>query len=264
MQGTAARFITIVLLIAISIATLSDQVLAYENKTHNWSYKPAPQHTPSGTEPYYVELLEQSDGYYIGHPNQKTLYLTFDNGYENGYTEKVLDVLKEKEVPAAFFVTGHYLHSAADYVKRMVEEGHIVGNHSFHHPSLPAKDDAGLEEELTKVEERYTQITGGPYMRYLRPPRGEFSERTLMKSKELGYTNVFWSLAYVDWEVDKQKGGDYAYEKVMRRIHPGAIILMHSVSPDNAEALAKIIDECEKLGYTFRSLDELGLSQPLF
>lgn len=240
-----------------------NQAFAYDNKKYNWSYKPAPTHTPADTEPHYKEMLEASDSYFLGETNEKSLYLTFDNGYENGYTEKVLDTLAEKGVPGAFFVTGHYLKTAGELVKRMVNEGHIVGNHSFHHPSLPAVNDEKLTEELESVKSMFTELTGEPEMKYLRAPRGEFSERTLMTSNQLGYTNVFWSLAYKDWEVDKQKGKEYAYEQVMKRIHPGAIMLIHSVSPDNAAALGDIIDECEKLGYTFRSLDELSLQQPL-
>ncbi|MFB4259811.1 delta-lactam-biosynthetic de-N-acetylase [Shouchella clausii] len=254
----------ICLLLSLSIIIgQTSLALGYENKTYNWSYKPAPAHTPADTEPLYKELLEKADGYFIGDRDSKSLYLTFDNGYENGYTEKVLDVLKEKQVTGAFFVTGHYLKTAPELVKRMVAEGHIVGNHSYHHPSLPQTSDAKLAAELDDVKTLFTEITGETEMRYLRPPRGEFSERTLMKSKELGYTNVFWSLAYKDWEVDKQKGGKYAYDQVMKRIHPGAIMLIHAVSPDNAEALPDIIDECRRQGYTFRSLDELSLHSPM-
>jgi len=246
------------------IVTAVSPAFAYDNKTFNWSYKPAPTHTPADTEENYKALLQQSEGYFIGNTNEKTLYLTFDNGYENGYTETVLDVLKEKNVPGAFFVTGHYLKTADHLVKRMVEEGHIVGNHSYHHPSLPSTNDNKLKEELESVKAMFTEITGEENMHYLRPPRGEFSERTLMLSKELGYTNVFWSLAYKDWEVDKPKGKNYAFEQVMKRIHPGAIMLIHSVSPDNAAALGDIIDACEEQGYTFKSLDDLGMHQTLF
>lgn len=257
------RALTAIMTLVITLSTFGNHAFAYDNKTFNWSYKPAPTHTPADTEPHYKDMLTASDGYFLGDTNEKSLYLTFDNGYENGYTEKVLDVLAEKKVPGAFFVTGHYLKTAGELVKRMVNDGHIVGNHSFHHPSLPAVSDGKLTEELESVKTMFTELTGESKMQYLRPPRGEFSERTLMNSKQMGYTNVFWSLAYKDWEVDKQKGKDYAFEQVMKRIHPGAVMLIHSVSPDNAAALADIIDECERLGYTFRSLDELSLQQPM-
>ncbi|MCL7749343.1 delta-lactam-biosynthetic de-N-acetylase [Halalkalibacter alkaliphilus] len=230
---------------------------AYSNTVHNWNYKPQKDNKPVTTEPLYLELLEKTNGFFIGDTSKKELYLTFDNGYENGYTEKVLDVLKEKEVPAAFFVTGHYLNDAPDLIKRMVDEGHIVGNHSWHHPSLPEVGDGRLMNELNKVKERFTELTGEKEMHFLRPPRGQFSERSLVLSEKLGYTNVFWSMAYKDWEVDKQKGGDYAYNQIMKRIHPGAIMLIHSVSSDNAEALPRVIDDAKKQGYEFKSLDDL-------
>ncbi|MFC0557495.1 delta-lactam-biosynthetic de-N-acetylase [Halalkalibacter alkalisediminis] len=235
---------------------LSPVASAYSNTVYNWSYKPEKDNKPVTTEPEYLDMLERANGFFIGDTTQKELYLTFDNGYENGYTEKVLDVLKEKEVPAAFFVTGHYLNDATDLVKRMVDEGHIVGNHSWHHPSLPGVGDGRLMSELNKVRERFTEITGVKEMNYLRPPRGQFSERSLMLSEKLGYTNVFWSMAYKDWEVDKQKGGDYAYNQIMKRIHPGAVMLIHSVSSDNAEALPRVIDDARKQGYVFKSLDD--------
>ncbi|GAE36413.1 delta-lactam-biosynthetic de-N-acetylase [Halalkalibacter akibai] len=250
-----------ILFVVTLFCCLTSVAFAYDNTTHNWSYKPEKDNKPVTTEPEFLKLLEQTNGYFIGDTTKKELYLTFDNGYENGYTEKVLDVLKEKEVPATFFVTGHYLDNATDLVIRMVEEGHIVGNHSWHHPSLPDVGDGRLMNELTKVQERFTEITGVKEMKYLRPPRGQFSERTLVLSEKLGYTNVFWSMAYKDWEVDKQKGGDYAYNQIMKRIHPGAIMLIHSVSSDNAEALPRVIDEARKQGYEFKSLDDLLFSK---
>lgn len=238
-------------------------VFATSNETYNWSYKPEKDNKPVTTEPRFLELLEKTNGLFIGNTDRKELFLTFDNGYENGYTEQVLDVLKEKKVPATFFVTGHYLETAPDLVMRMVEEGHLVGNHSWKHPSLPNVGDNRLMEELDRVKKAFTELTGVKEMNYLRPPRGEFSERTLVLSEKLGYTNVFWSMAYKDWEVNKQKGGDYAYDQIMKRIHPGAIMLIHSVSSDNAAALPRVIDEARKQGYVFKSLDDLMISNQL-
>ncbi|WP_078551607.1 delta-lactam-biosynthetic de-N-acetylase [Bacillus alkalicellulosilyticus] len=234
---------------------------AYETTEYNWSFKPEKDNKPVTTEAKYLELLEKHGGMFIGDTSKKELYLTFDNGYENGYTAMVLDVLKEKKVPATFFVTGHYLQTEQDLIQRMVKEGHIVGNHSWHHPSLPKVDNERLKRELNKVKEEFTKQTGIKEMHYLRPPRGTFSEKSLALSNELGYTNVFWSMAYKDWEVDKQKGGDYAYNQIMKRIHPGAIMLLHSVSSDNAEALGRVIDDCRKQGYEFKSLDDLMMSK---
>ncbi|WP_208402039.1 delta-lactam-biosynthetic de-N-acetylase [Halalkalibacterium halodurans] len=238
-------------------------VEAYSNKTYNWSFKPSRNNEPATTESHYIELLDKYGGFFIGDTSRKELYLTFDNGYENGYTAVILDVLKDKQVPATFFVTGHYLETEQELIRRMVGEGHIVGNHSWHHPSLPNVSDERLERELEKVKGKFTEITGIQEMHYLRPPRGEFSERSLALSEKLGYTNVFWSMAYKDWEVDKQKGAQYAYDQIMKRIHPGAVMLLHSVSKGNAEALERVIDDARAEGYEFKSLDDYMLDKQL-
>ncbi|RSL32531.1 delta-lactam-biosynthetic de-N-acetylase [Salibacterium salarium] len=232
-------------------------------EVYKWNFKPSENNEPSDTEPEYKELLEKYDGLFIGDPEKKDVYLTFDNGYENGYTEDILDVLKEKQIPAAFFVTGHYLESASDTVKRMVKEGHTVGNHSWNHPSLPEISDKKIEEELGSVKEEFQELTGEKDMLYLRPPQGTFNESSLAKTRELGYINVFWSFAYVDWETSHQKGAEHAYQRIMKRIHPGAVMLLHSVSEDNAKALEKVIDEAQKQGYTFKNLDDLVLDTEL-
>lgn len=235
----------------------------WDNKEYQWSFNPAKDEQPATTEPYYEELIEKFGGMYIGDTSEKELYLTFDNGYENGYTEKILDLLKEKDVPAAFFVTGHFLMQEKELIKRMVNEGHIVGNHSFHHPSLPNVSDDRLEREINTLEEAYEEVTGRTNMMYLRPPQGTFSEQSLGKTAAMGYTNVFWSLAYKDWEIDHQKGEDYAYEKIMQRIHPGAVILLHAVSSDNAEALPRVIEDLTEKGYKFKSLDDWRIKQEI-
>nr|WP_309495744.1 delta-lactam-biosynthetic de-N-acetylase [Mechercharimyces sp. CAU 1602] len=237
------------------------------NVQHDWYFKKSINHQPAETEPEFKELLQKYDGIYIGNTEKKVLYLTFDNGYENGYTHEVLDTLQDKHVPAAFFVTGHYLQDQPELVKRMVSDGHIVGNHSWSHPDFTDVSNKQITEELKRVKDKFTAITGIKEMKYLRPPRGVFSERTLAHSNELGYTNVFWSLAYRDWETDKQKGSSYAYDKIMNQVHPGAILLLHSVSRDNAKALPRIIDELKKEGYEFHSLDQFELEKrldPLF
>lgn len=244
---------------------ISPQINAdtHNNKGYNWNFKPKPHNERPTTEPIYEQLLSKYGGFWIGDSDKKELYLTFDNGYENGYTPVILDVLKEKEVPAAFFVTGHYLLDQSELIKRMVEEGHVVGNHSWHHPSLVEVDDERLRRELEKVKVKYEELTGRNDMIYLRPPRGVFSERSLALSKQQGYVNVFWSLAYKDWEIDNQKGWKYAYDQIMKRVHPGAVMLIHSVSSDNAEALDKVIDNLRKQGYEFKSLDDYMLSKKL-
>ncbi|SHK18361.1 peptidoglycan-N-acetylmuramic acid deacetylase [Anaerobranca californiensis DSM 14826] len=254
------KIFALTLTLALSFFVLSFDYLQarnLDNTPYDWYFIPGKNNSPSTTEPHYQKLLDKYGGYYIGNIQEKELYLTFDNGYENGYTPIILDILKEKGVPAAFFVTGHYLKTQPELVKRMVNEGHIVGNHSWNHPSLVDVDDQTLKMELEKVKEKFAEITGIEEMKYLRPPRGIFSERTLALSSQLGYTNIFWSLAYMDWDINNQKGSQFAYDSIMKRVHPGAIMLLHSVSKDNAEALGRVIDDLQKQGYTFKSLDEL-------
>lgn len=247
----------------ISFVVMQTGALAsmYSNKPIHWGFAKSKNHEPASAGKELDELLAKYDSFYIGHTKEKHIYLTFDNGYENGYTEKVLNVLKEKKVPAAFFVTGHYLKDQPDLVKRMVKEGHIVGNHSWHHPDLTQVSDERLKEELQKVKDEYKQITGRDDMKYLRPPRGIFSERTLALSKQEGYITAFWSLAFVDWITNQQKGWKYSYDNIMRQIHPGCILLLHTVSKDNAEALSRAIDDLRKQGYEFHSLDEYMLNE---
>src|SRR5699024_3910272 len=211
----------------------------------------------------YKEMLEKYDAYYVDDSGEKNIYLTFDNGYEQGYTEDVLNVLKKEDVQATFFVTGHYVKEEPDLVKRMVDDGHIVGNHSYHHPDFTIMRKAEIKKELEDLEEAVTEISDQKELTYLRPPRGIFSENTLKWTQELGYTHIFWSLAFQDWKTDAQKGWKYAYDEIMGQIHPGAIILLHTVSSDNAEALEKVIKELKEQGYTFKSLDHLVLKNEI-
>ncbi len=195
------------------------------------------------------------DCMYMGKEDEG-IYLTFDEGYENGYTASILDTLREKNVQAAFFITGPYLESHENLVRRMVEEGHIVGNHTVNHPSLPAvADDTALRAEIDGLSDAFREKFGKE-MHYIRPPKGEYNDRTLRITKEMGYTNVFWSFAYQDWEQNKSRGKQYACDTVLTGLHGGAVILLHAVSKDNAEALEDIIDGAREKGYVFRSLDE--------
>ncbi|WP_036708354.1 delta-lactam-biosynthetic de-N-acetylase [Paenibacillus pinihumi] len=211
----------------------------------------------------FKEILERHGGIFLGNSTEKSLYMTFDNGYENGFTGQILDVLKQKKVPAAFFVTGHYINDQPELLKRMAAEGHIIGNHSWSHPDMTQISTERIHQELDKVKQAVEKVTGKPGMSYLRPPRGIFSEHTLRVSHEMGYTNVFWSIAYKDWDTKQQKGRQYAYNQVMKQLHPGAVLLLHSVSRDNTEALGSIIDAARQQGYDFRSLDDLKPLQPL-
>ncbi len=189
----------------------------------------------------------------------KVLYLTFDCGYENGYTSKILDVLKEKNVKAAFFCTLDNIKAEPELIARIIKEGHIVGNHSSKHPSFAQISRERMASELEECE-NYLRTNFGYTSNYFRFPKGEYSESALDLIGSLGFISVFWSLAYDDWNTEAQKGSDYAFEKVTSRLHPGAIILLHSVSSDNAGAIEKIIDFARAKGYTFSSLDELNLS----
>lgn len=189
---------------------------------------------------------------------EKVLYLTFDCGYENGYTSKVLDVLKEKNIKAAFFCTLDEIESEPELIARMIKEGHIVGNHSSTHPSFSEISREKMAKEIEKCD-NYLRTNFGYTSKYFRFPKGEYSESALELVGSLGFVSVFWSLSYSDWDVNNQKGAEYAFEKVTSRIHPGAIILLHSVSSDNANALGRIIDYAAEKGYKFDSLDHIIL-----
>ena len=188
---------------------------------------------------------------------EKVLYLTFDCGYENGYTSKILDVLKEKNVNAAFFCTLPQVKENTELIQKMINEGHIVGNHSVTHPSFAEISTTQITEEIKGMEE-YLKENFNYCENYFRFPKGEYNELALDTVDSLGYTSVFWSLAYADWDLNNQKGADFAYETVMSRLHSGAVILLHSVSPDNANALADIIDSARAQGYVFKSLRDYG------
>lgn len=226
------------------------------NKKYGWGLKKnknAPPDVPNET----VEILEKYGAIYID-TAPHTLYLTFDEGYENGYTAQILDVLKENNVPAAFFVTGPYLKKEEALIKRMVDEGHTVGNHTVNHPSMPeVQSTETLEKELLKLSETFEKMTGEK-MKFFRPPMGEYSERTLALTQDLGYTSVFWSFAYKDWETKSQKGVDFAYEQIMSGVHDGAVLLLHAVSKDNADVLDRVIKDLKSAGYRFRSLENFG------
>lgn len=184
---------------------------------------------------------------------EKVLYLTFDCGYENGYTSKILDVLKEKNVNAAFFCTLPQVKENPDLIRRMIDEGHIVGNHSTTHPSFAEISTEQMQSEVKEME-TYLKSEYNYSEPYFRFPKGEYNEIALNELNEMGYACVFWSLAYADWDLNNQKGNEYAYNTVISRLHPGAVILLHSVSPDNANALSDIIDEAQRQGYKFLSL----------
>ena len=208
--------------------------------------------------PAGVDQLRQYDAAYLGDTRQKRLYLTFDAGYENGSTEKILYTLKAHGVRAAFFLVGNYVDRNRDLVRRMVEEGHIVGNHTMHHYDMSKlSDKQAFSKELTDLEDLFREVTGKDLPKYYRPPQGIYSQENLKMAKELGYKTVFWSLAYVDWMNDRQPTKEQAFSKLLPRTHPGAVILLHSTSQTNAEILDELLTHWEQEGYTFGTVEEL-------
>ena len=204
------------------------------------------------------DALAALDAAYIGDTSQKVIYLTFDAGYENGSTEKILDVLKKHQVPAAFFLVGNYIEKNADLVRRMADEGHIVGNHTMHHPDMSKiEDPAAFEKELRDLESLYRETTGQELPKFYRPPQGTYSKKNLKMAQNLGYKTVFWSLAYVDWNNDAQPTKEEAFSKLIPRIHNGAVVLLHSTSRTNAEILDELLTKWKDMGYRFETLEEL-------
>ena len=211
---------------------------------------------PSGTAS--SDKLKEYNAYYVGDAGEKKIYLTFDCGYENGNTSQILDALKKHDAPATFFVVGHFLESAPEMVKRMVEEGHTVGNHTYHHYDMSKiSDPAVFQKEMDDVRTLFQETTGTEMAMYYRPPQGKYSEANLQMAKELGYKSFFWSLAYVDWYQDNQPSKEEAFSKLLGRIHPGAIVLLHSTSSTNAEILDELLTRWEEMGYHVQPLENI-------
>jgi len=257
--------ITVIFLAAMFFVGRTAKALMEESKptgatvmnTQNWGLGfGEPGTAPTGNAT--AEEMAQYDAYYMGGEEEKTLYLTFDCGYENGNTEAILDALKKHGVTATFFVVGHYLESAPEMVCRMVEEGHIVGNHTYHHPDMSKiGDKVSFQKEMDTVAEKFMEITGQEMKKYYRPPQGKYSTQNLQMAKELGYKTFFWSLAYVDWNVDAQPTHEQAFDKLLSRVHPGAVVLLHNTSKTNGEILDELLTKWKEMGYGFGSLEEL-------
>ncbi len=246
------------------------------NEVTNWGLSFQEEGMPPVGNASKEELAEY-DAWYVGDTGKKTIYLTFDAGFENGYTAEILDTLKKHKVPAAFFLVGTYIRDNPDLVKRMAKEGHIVGNHSMNHTDMSAvTDEAVFKKELGQVEAAYQSAVGDgtgeagnssdsakstakkvQMPKYYRPPEGKFSPANLKMAKKLGYKTIFWSLAYVDWNVDGQPTREEALQTLLPRTHKGAVILLHSTSKTNAKVLGELIERWKTEGYTFGTLDEL-------
>ena len=208
------------------------------------------------------EYLRNFDALYVGDTNQKEIYITFDAGFENGNTERILDALKKHGVKATFFLVGNYFETQPDLVKRMAEEGHTIGNHTYSHPDMSKISDIqSFQTELQKNEALYRDILGSEMPKLYRPPQGKFCEENLKMAQQLGYSTVFWSLAYVDWYVDDQPTPEQAFSKLLPRIHPGAVVLLHSTSCTNAEILDELLTKWEETGYSFGDLEAYCAAQ---
>ena len=213
------------------------------------------QEIPQG--PASGQDLARFDAAYLGDTREKVLYLTFDAGYENGHTEKILDILQNQDVKAAFFLVGNYIEKNADLVRRMVEEGHIVGNHTLHHPDMTKLSQEEFRRELEGLAQLFQTATGKEMPKFYRPPQGIYSEENLQTAKQMGYHTVFWSLAYADWDNENQPSREDALEKLTGRIHNGAVILLHLNSSTNAEILEELLTKYKEMGYTFQTIDAL-------
>lgn len=244
-----------VILLAVGLAIGIFAAETVETASWGLSYQ-AQGAVPYG--PASGQVLAKYDAAYVGNATQKVLYLTFDAGYENGYTEKILDVLKKHEAKAAFFLVGNYIEKNADLVRRMAAEGHIVGNHTMHHPDMSKiSDEVAFRRELETLEKLYKQTTGEEMPKFYRPPQGIYSEENLKMAQKMGYKTVFWSLAYVDWKTEQQPAAEYAFSKLLPRTHNGAVVLLHSTSATNAAILDELLTRWEEMGYTFGTLDAL-------
>ena len=233
------------------------QLAAAAIPTGSWGLSfPQEGQTPVGSAS--STQLKNYDAVYVGDTSEKVLYLTFDAGYENGCTEKILDALKKHDVKAAFFLVGNYIEQNADLVRRMVEEGHIVANHTMHHPDMSRiTNPDSFAKELQQLETLFQSVTGKEMPKYYRPPQGTYSEENLKMAKALGYKTVFWSLAYVDWNNDAQPTREQAFSKLLPRTHNGAVILLHSTSQTNAAILDELLTKWKEMGYRFATIDAL-------
>lgn len=208
------------------------------------------------------DYLKEFGALYVGDTNKKEIYITFDAGFENGNTERILDALKKHGVKATFFLVGNYFETQPELVKRMAEEGHTIGNHTYSHPDMSKIGDIqSFQTELQKNEALYRDILGSEMPKLYRPPQGKFCEENLKMAQQLGYSTVFWSLAYVDWYADDQPTPEQAFSKLLPRIHPGAVVLLHSTSSTNAEILDELLTKWEEAGYSFGDLEAYCAAQ---
>ena len=231
------------------------EISSNDIKKISWGIKRNKEHEQPDVGNENKKILEENEGICMGKSSEKNIYLTFDCGYEAGYTEKILDILKENNVKATFFITSHYLNTASNIIKRMIDEEHIVGNHTVNHKSMPIISDEEIEKEVMQLHQAVFKKFNYE-MKYIRPPKGEFNIRTLKKCQQLGYKTVMWSFAYCDWDEKKQPSIEKSKKMIIDNLHPGEIMLLHSNSETNSEILDTIIKEIINQGYKFKSLDQ--------
>lgn len=250
MKKRGIFWLAFLLMISTLIPVFASQ--ADNTKIDWWLVRSKDHSTPRVNDKLNFQLADY-DAYYVGDTSSKVLYLTFDEGYEKGYTPQILDTLKAKNVKAIFFVTSPYVTTNPELIKRMVDEGHIVANHSNHHPSMPscAGNPDKFAAELSDVASKYEAITGQPMVKLFRPPMGHYSQKSLAMTKELGYKTIFWSFAYSDYDVNKQPAPDTAKKLILNNLHNGSIMLLHAISKTNTQILGDVIDEAHNMGYTF-------------
>lgn len=254
-----------ILIIAIMIISLSlwiknkDEVVKtnanVSNKKIEWGIKRNDNHEQPDVGSENRRILEENNGICLGNSETKTIYLTFDEGYEAGYTEEILKILKQNDVKATFFLTAHYVNTQENLVKQMIEEGHIIGNHTVNHKSMPSLTEEEIKKEVMDLHQSVYEKFEYE-MKYIRPPKGEFSEKTLQVTNTLGYENVMWSFAYEDWNEEKQPDEEKAKNKILNNLHNGEIMLLHGNSKTNMNILDGVIKEAKNMGYVFKSLDE--------
>lgn len=255
---TKKNIFVIILAILVVIATtfaLKTFLSAKQNENWGLSFQIKGE-PPSGNAT--AEDLKKYNAYYISDTSKKKIYITFDAGYEAGYTPKILEALKKHNVKATFFVVGTLIKSDPEVIKQIDAEGHIIGNHTMNHPNMSKMQTLeDFKNQIEPVEILYKNLTGKDMKKYYRPPQGIYNLKNLEMANELGYKTIFWSLAYVDWKKNIQPSHDEALNKILSRIHNGAILLLHSTSKTNSEILDELLTKLEDMGYEFGTLDEL-------
>lgn len=255
----AILVIAIFSLSIVAMNTKEEEIAANAEVSSNqkigWGIKRNDNHEQPDVGTSNKKVLEENKGICLGNKEKKSIYLTFDEGYEAGYTPQLLSTLKENQVKATFFITAHYVNTQADLVKQMIEEGHIIGNHTVNHKSMPELSEDKIRTEVMDLHQVISEKFGYE-MKYIRPPKGEFSQNSLQATNRLGYVTVMWSFAYEDWNEDKQPDEEKSKKKILDNLHNGEIMLLHGNSKTNTNILDSVIKEAKNMGYEFKSLDE--------